>query len=411
MTSPQTTAQAASDTADIYAKGNAKLSLWQLVLLELKAIIGDKAIAVTLFGGVLFYSVLYPLPYQHQVPTEQQLIVVDLDHSSLSRQLVRHADASAKIQVIGQVGSIGEAKRFIETGKAHGLLVIPEGFRRDLLLGKGVTLSYGGDASYFLIYSAVAEGLVSAGLNAGKQVQLIGLLAQGKSAKQAAQNINSVNLNSVPAFNPSLGYTPYVVPGLFLLILHQTLLIGTGILGAGQWRQRGYWLQVSPVQLLCGRMLAFMFIYSLFSSFYVGYCYHWYGVSIQATLGQVALWLLPFLLATASAGVAMSTLFSRRDLPTQVLLLLSMPILFVAGFVWPLALIPEPLVLSSQFIPAVPAIMGMLELNQMGASWASVLPKWLQLWALFAVYCALAIAGIKHRARLFVSNSALKTSF
>ncbi|MGI2201095.1 ABC transporter permease [Shewanella baltica] len=383
------------------------MNMWRLILTELKAIISDKAIAVTLFGGVLFYSILYPLPYLNQVPTEQQLIVVDLDHSSLSRQLIRHADASAKIQVIGQVGSITEAKRFIETRKAHGLLVIPEGFRRDLMLGKGVTLSYGGDASYFLIYSAVVEGLVSAGMDAGKQVQLIGMLAQGTNPKQAEQSVNSIHLNSVPAFNPSLGYTPYVVPGLFLLILHQTLLIGTGILGAGQWRQKGYWQQVSPVQLLCGRILAFMLIYLFFTSFYVGYCYHWYHVSIQASLGVVALWLLPFLLTTAAAGVAMSTLFTRRDLPTQVLLLISMPILFVSGFVWPIALIPEPLVLGSQFIPAVPAIMGMLELNQMGASWSSVMPKWLQLWGLFAVFFGLAILGIKRRARLLAEANQL----
>lgn len=385
-----------------YANTPRQLSLWRLILTEFKAIISDKAIAVTLFGGVLFYSVLYPLPYLNQVPTEQQLIVVDLDHSSLSRQLIRHADASAKIQVIGQVGSITEAKRFIETRKAHGLLVIPEGFRRDLLLGKGVTLSYGGDASYFLIYSAVVEGLVSAGMDAGKQVQLIGMLAQGQNPKQAQESLNSLHLNSVPAFNQSLGYTPYVVPGLFLLILHQTLLIGTGILGAGQWRHKGYWQQVSPVQLVCGRILAFMLIYIFFTSFYVGYCYHWYNVSIQASLGLVALWLLPFLLATAAAGVAMSTLFTRRDLPTQVLLLISMPILFVSGFVWPIALIPEPLVLGSQFIPAVPAIMGMLELNQMGASWASVMPKWLQLWGLFAVFFGLAMLGIKRRTKLLL---------
>lgn len=284
-------------------------------------------------------------------------------------------------------------------------MVIPEGFRRDLLLGKGVTLSYGGDASYFLIYSAVVEGLVSAGMDAGKQVQLIGMLAQGQNPKQAQESLQSLHLNSVPAFNPSLGYTPYVVPGLFLLILHQTLLIGTGILGAGQWRHKGYWQQMSPVQLVCGRILAFMLIYIFFTSFYVGYCYHWYNVSIQASLGLVALWLLPFLLATAAAGVAMSTLFTRRDLPTQVLLLISMPILFVSGFVWPIALIPEPLVLGSQFIPAVPAIMGMLELNQMGASWASVTPKWLQLWGLFAVFFGLAIVGIKRRAKLLLIDN------
>ena len=376
---------------------NKMMSFWQLVSAELKAIVADKAIAVTLFGGVLFYSVLYPLPYLHQVPTEQQLVVVDLDRSSLSRRLIRHADASAKISVIGQVTSISQAQSWIESGRAHGLLVIPEGFRRDLLLGKGVTLSYGGDASYFLIYSAVAEGLVTAGMDAGKQVQLLGMLAKGEAPKQANLSLNSVKINSVPAFNPSLGYTPYVVPGLFLLILHQTLLIGTGILGAGQWRRKGYWRDVSPLQLVCGRISAFMLIYLFFSSFYVGFCFYWYQVSVQASLTLVALWMLPFLLATSAAGIALSSLFVRRDLPTHVLLLVSMPIMFVSGFVWPLALIPEPLIWLSQVIPAGPAIMGMLELNQMGASWTSVMPKWLQLWALFAIFFMLAWYGVMRR--------------
>ncbi|SQH74932.1 conserved membrane protein of unknown function [Shewanella benthica] len=384
---------------------NKMMSFWQLVLAELKAIVADKAIAVTLFGGVLFYSVLYPLPYLHQVLTEQQLVVVDLDRSSLSRRLIRHADASAKISVIGQVTSISQAQSWIESGRAHGLLVIPEGFRRDLLLGKGVTLSYGGDASYFLIYSAVAEGLVTAGMDAGKQVQLLGMLAKGVAPKQADLSLNSVKINSVPAFNPSLGYTPYVVPGLFLLILHQTLLIGTGILGAGQWRRKGYWREVSPLQLVCGRISAFMLIYLFFSSFYVGFCFYWYQVSVQASLSLVALWMLPFLLATSAAGIALSSLFVRRDLPTQVLLLVSMPIMFVSGFVWPLALIPEPLIWLSQVIPAVPAIMGMLELNQMGASWTSVMPKWLQLWALFAIFFMLAWYGVTRRLKSAVDET------
>ena len=49
-----------SDAA-LPAKGN-RMNMWRLMLTELKAIISDKAIAVTLFGGVLFYSILYPLP-------------------------------------------------------------------------------------------------------------------------------------------------------------------------------------------------------------------------------------------------------------------------------------------------------------------------------------------------------------
>ena len=380
------------------------MSFLQLIITELKAILADKTIVLTVFGGVLFYSILYPLPYLNQVPTDQQLVVVDHDNSSLSRQLIRHADASAKIKVIAKVGSIDEAKSWIETGRAHGLLVIPADFRRDLILGRGVTLSYGGDASYFLIYSAVAEGLIAAGLDAGKNIQRLGLLAQGSGAQAADKNLDVVKLNSIPAFNPSLGYTPYIVPGLFLLILHQTLLIGTSILGASQWQQAGYWQQVTPLKLICGRMAAFMVIYSLLTSFYVGYCYYWYDVSLQASFSQVALLLLPFLLATTAAGIAFSSLFTRRDLPTQVLLLISMPILFVSGFVWPTALIPESVVAMSQIFPAVPGIMAMLELNQMGASWQSIMPQWLQLWAMVAIYFSFAYWGTKKRLTAVVDD-------
>ena len=380
------------------------MSFLQLIITELKAILADKTIVLTVFGGVLFYAILYPLPYLNQVPTDQQLVVVDHDNSSLSRQLIRHADASAKIKVIAKVGSIDEAKSWIETGRAHGLLVIPADFRRDLLLGRGVTLSYGGDASYFLIYSAVAEGLIAAGLDAGKNIQRLGLLAQGSGAQAADKSLDVVKLNSIPAFNPSLGYTPYIVPGLFLLILHQTLLIGTSILGASQWQQAGYWQQVTPLKLICGRMAAFMVIYSLLTSFYVGYCYYWYDVSLQASFSQVALLLLPFLLATTAAGIAFSSLFTRRDLPTQVLLLISMPILFVSGFVWPTALIPESVVAMSQIFPAVPGIMAMLELNQMGASWQSIMPQWLQLWAMVAIYFSFAYWGTKKRLTAVVDD-------
>ena len=380
------------------------MTLWQLMWRDLKSILSDKDLVLTIFGAVLFYSVLYPLPYLHQVPTEQNIVVVDHDHSSLSRRVIRHADASAKIRVQAVLPSVDEAKLWITSGEAHGLLVIPEGFRRNLLLGKGATLSYGGDASYFLIYSAVVEGLVSAGMDASKQIQMVGLLARGQTAAQVEKSLDSITINSVPAFNPSLGYTPYVVPGLFLLILHQTMLIGICILGASQWRSAGYWQSVSPLLLVSARVLTFSSIYAVLAAFYLGYCFYFYDVSVLATISEVSLFMLPFILATAALGTAVSSLFVRRDLPTQFFLLISMPILFVAGFVWPLALIPEPLVLLSQIIPAVPAISGMLNLNQMGSGWLAVLPQWLQLWVMFVVFSGLSLVGIKYRQQQSLAN-------
>ncbi|MBV7315305.1 ABC transporter permease [Shewanella sp. NIFS-20-20] len=373
------------------------MRLLQLIGLELKAIISDRAIAITLFGGVIFYSVLYPLPYLHQVPTQQLVVVVDNDLSPLSRELIRQADASPKLKIMATVATLADAKQAIISGKAHGLLGIPKGFERDLLSGQGVTITAAGDASYFLVYSTIAEGLIGVSQEFASGLKYQGLLARGMTAQAAKVHIHPVSIDAVPAFNLSLGYTPYVVPGLFLLILQQTLLVGTGILGAGQWRQQGYWSGLSPGQLLLGRTLAFMLIYSFFASYYVGWCYWGYGAELNASLAEVGLLMLPFLLASCLGGIGLSCLFVRRELPTQAYLISSMPILFVSGFVWPLALIPEPLVWLSQAVPAVPAIMAMLTMNQMGSGFAAIIWPYCQLWLMVLIFGMLAWLGLRYR--------------
>ena len=57
------------------------------------------------------------------------------------------------------------------------------------------------------------------------------LLSHGEALPQAAMGWNAVALNMLPVFNPTMGYVNYVVPAVFVLILHQVLLMGTGILG------------------------------------------------------------------------------------------------------------------------------------------------------------------------------------
>ena len=161
---------------------------------------------------------------------------------------------------------------------------------------------------------------------------------------------------------------------------------------------------MSPLLLVSARVLTFSSIYAVLAIFYLGYCFYFYDVSVLATMTEVSLFMLPFILATAALGTAVSSLFVRPDLPTQFFLLISMPILFVAGFVWPLALIPEPLLLLSQIIPAVPAISGMLNLNQMGSGWLAVLPQWLQLWGMFVLFSCLAFVGVKYRQQQALAN-------
>lgn len=380
------------------------MGFWDLLRLELRSLLTDRAIMLTLFGGVFFYSFLYPQPYLNQLPREEAVVVVNDDGSQLSRQLEFMADATPQVRLMARVASLDEARHWLLTGKASGILHIPRHFYRDLMLGRSVTLSYAGDASYFLVYGTIAEGLAQAGGTLAAQVKVARLLSHGEALPQAAVGWNAVGLNVLPVFNPSMGYVNYVVPAVFVLILHQVLLMGAGILGATQNQlsrrgERGYWQQAPVWALLLARTLVLGGIFVLPVTYFFGFCFDYYGIARSAEPGELWLFTLPFLLATTWLGIVLGALFTRRDLPTQVVLVSSLPLVFLAGFIWPVELIPTPLNWLAQWVPSTPAIEGFLRLNQMGAAFSQVSGYWWQLWGLALFNGLLAILLLAWRQR------------
>lgn len=370
---------------------------WQpLFLLELKSIFTDRALMLTVFGGVIFYSFLYPLPYSQQLPRDQKIIVVDLDNSITSRQLIRMVDATPEVKVSRFASNILDAQHAIVEDGLSGMMIIPKHFYRDLLLNKKPTLSYAGDASYFLVYGKVVQGLMTAGSTLAAGIKVKRLLIKGQALVAAKQQHTSVNLSLQPVFNTTSGYVNYVVPAVFVLILHQTLLIGAGLIGAGQNESNakntaGYWIQIPAWKLVATRLFIFLMIYLLLAAYYFGFCFDYYNISRLADPLQLIQLSIPFLMATCLLGICISQVLPRRELVTALVILSSLPIVFTAGFVWPANMLPTPLHNFFQLIPANPGIQAFLQLNQMGAEFYQIRSLWLQLWAQVALYGVLAV--------------------
>jgi ABC-2 type transport system permease protein len=256
--------------------------------------------------------------------------------------------------------------------KLAGMLVIPAHFYRDLLQGKSPSLSYAGDASYFLVYGTVLEGMVMAGKTLAAEVTVTRLLMSGQAMELAKQQYNTIGIGLHALFNEAGGYVNYVIPAVFVLILHQTLIMGTGILGGSQNEQLKtgkilYWQNVPALNLLLVRTGIFLIIYVVLSLYYFGPSFNFYDIPRLATIANLTLLLIPFLLSTIFLGVALGTLFPRREIATLIVLLSSMPIVFASGFIWPASAIPTPILTILQLIPAIPAIKSFVLLNQMGA--------------------------------------------
>ncbi|MHA2939624.1 ABC transporter permease [Vibrio sp. RC27] len=357
------------------------MRLMEHIKLELKAILTNPVVVLTIFGGIVFYSFLYPLPYSHQTPREQAIAVVNLDGSQTSYQLERMVDASPNVKVVSRLYSIAAAKESFLNEEITGYIVIPEDFYKNLLLGKSPVLSYAGDASLILVYGTVVQGLAGAGGTLAAKVKVAKLLNDGVPLALASKQYSATYLNTKPTFNPRLGYVDYVVAGVFVLILQQTLAMAAGLIGGTQRESYGYWESQPNYTTLAIRTVMLVLIYYLMGMYYFGMSFDSYGISRLASPVDILTLMLPFLLTSCFIGIWLGAVTPSREWVTVVVLLSSMPLIFTAGFIWPSEMVPAPLNWLASLFPTKPAVSGFLKLNQMGADWAQVKSDWTLLWA------------------------------
>jgi ABC-2 type transport system permease protein len=136
-------------------------------------------------------------------------------------------------------------------------------------------------------------------------------------------------------------------------------------------------------------------IYILLSIYYFGVSFEMYGINRLADISTMFTILMPFLLSTCFVGIWLGAILPRRELVTFVVLISSMPLIFAAGVIWPLEIIPIPIIWLSSLIPSTPAIQAFVAANQMGASLHQIMDKVLLLWGLTFLWGGLAFVSFK----------------
>ena len=384
----------------------------EILKAEYRAIFSDFDILLTIFGGVILYAFLYPQPYLKESVSALPVAVVDYDHSDLSRQISFMLDASPQIAVESHYLSEEAAKNAIINNQVSALIIIPKHFKRDLYLGKEPVVSVGADATYFLIYGGVVEGTMHSVLTESAMLQVGNLLKKSVPMVTAKMQYTPFKTEFLNTFNVTSSYINYVVPAIYILILQQTLLIGMGMLGATQGQQMregvgGYYSRDSILTLMGVRYLAFGLIFSVHMLFYFGFNFMFFGVPHMAKVSELMIFAGSFLIAVLSLGTFLGALLKSRVYPTPVILLTSLPLVFSAGFVWPLESMPQWLIWLSSISPSTPAIQGFLRLNQMGADFSQVMDQFGLLWIQTVVYSALAYYMLRKQGHNF---SKMKTS-
>lgn len=346
------------------------MALFRALLHEWQLVRHNKAVMLVLFGGILFYAFLYPLPYLHNVAGEQAVVVLNEDKTALSRTLIRRVDAMPQTRVQAVVPSMQEARAMITAGEAQGLLIVPRDFQKDLLLGVPAVLSYAGDASYFLIYGTVVEGLLTAGTTLALEVQALRSVALKEAKAPLVAQIQPVAVSVKPVFNAQAGYLNYVTPAVFVLILQQTMLISLGSVTVLDRQARAITPSSHSIGVaLLARFILFVGLYSVFAALYFGFFFKLYVVQAVASWLPLLAFSVLFLGVCALLAMLLGYYYSAPEQSILLVLVSSLPLVFLVGFAWPVTSLPIWLDAAVNLVPARPGILGLLSLNQMGAQW------------------------------------------
>jgi len=368
---------------------------------EWEAIFKDRGAILILLIAVWAYPLVYSIGYQNNVIRDLPMTVVDQDNSALSRQLIRMAGATQEIEVKGKTGDFKEAKGLFLEEETKGIILIPADFEKNILRGGQAHVGLYCDASYFLIYKESLRGTLKAVGTLSAGIEIKRLMAAGTPPEMAKMQRDPVTLKSFTLYNPAGSYGSYVMPGLILVIIQQTLLVGIGMIGGARREKQKLLASAKDHEMsaifyaLTGRSMAYFLLYSFNLIFTQVILYHWFGFPDKGSLIDLWILMVPFLFSVIFMGLTVSLLLTRREHSIMMLVFLSPVVLFVSGMSWPVTSLPPLLYRLAHLFPSTSVIPAYLRIRTMGGTLADVRVELLFLIGQMMVYGLLAMLSYK----------------
>jgi ABC-type multidrug transport system, permease component len=346
---------------------------------ELKNIYKDIGVIIFFIIVPVVYPLIYGLIYNTENMKEVPFIVVDESRTSSSREFVHLMDASPEVKLYAYASTMEEARMLVDNKKAYGILQIPSGFSKNIHRGEQTRLILYCDMSGLLFYKAL-------------------LLSSTEASFKMAENIriNTSNMTipykSVAMYNTQSGFASFLLPGILILVIQQTLLLGISMLTATtRERNQG---QLVPqdsihdgvIRIVFGKGLAYMTVYIFICLWAFILVPKIFNLPQISQFGNILLFSLPYLLACVFFAMFIATFIRGRETPMMILVFTSLPLLFLSGISWPLSAVPETWRYFSYLFPSSFGIQGFVKLNSMGASLSEVDFEYQILWIQTAVY-------------------------
>jgi ABC-2 type transport system permease protein len=325
--------------------------LKQMLIKEFIQVFRDKRTRFLLFGPPIVQMLIfgYAATYDiHHVAT----VVLDLDQSQESRDLVSRFTSSPYFDVQRQLTDSRQIRNLIEGGQATVGLEIDAGFAQKLRKGQTAPLQVIVDATNSNT-ALIASGYIS-------QIALGFAEDNGKDhinriAPQLAAAIPSVQLEQRPWYNPELSSRWFFIPGI-VGSLTLVLVITLTAFAVVREREIGTLEQIMvtpirPAEFILGKTLPFFLIGLFDVSLIAVVGTFWFQVPFRGHILVLLLGSVLFLLCMLGAGLLISTVSSTQQQAMVTSFFFIMPAVSFSGFGFPISTMPQWMQYLSYLIP------------------------------------------------------------
>jgi ABC-2 type transport system permease protein len=311
---------------------------------ELRQIARDRRTLMILGFIPVFFLLLYGYALNFDI-RNVALAVEDRDGTPESRALVSAFVNSGYFDFAAAIYSPAEAGRLLDLNRARAVLVIPEGFSRELAAGRTATVQVliGGDnantATTVMGYALSIVRDASVGLRGRVEVQ------------------PPVRVEPRIWYNPELRSTLFLVPGLIAYIAMITAVASTA-LSIVREKEMGTMEQVrmAPVgtfPFIIGKTIPYFLIALLSAGLIILAAMALFDLPMRGSWASLLVALSLFLVGALATGLLISTVAESQQVAFQMALLISLlPTLILSGFIFPISSMPPALQLVTTVVPA-----------------------------------------------------------
>jgi len=243
------------------------------------------------------------------VVRDMPIAVVDNDRSQLSRMVLTNLDASPTIEISAMPSSVKEAVNLVKSTKAYAVVIIPENFSKNTLLGKHPHVTAMINTQYILIGKILTSALSSTIMTSSAQVEYVKNLVDLQNPQATINSIAPIGIQITPFFNMYQNYFYFLVSALLPAIWQIFIVVATLVSVGVMFKEKKEKIFFKESKYIAARLTGLLLPYTIaFMALGTGYLFYLY--SMWEFQGSFTLLLFGMFLTIAAYQIIALMLFA-----------------------------------------------------------------------------------------------------